>query len=76
MKCVVGAYVAMSLKKNHKLVRIMPFMDRNNAVVDVRLDNAIVDMILRERVNCFPFPKAGSSSANNYLPGLGKPCRI
>jgi hypothetical protein len=51
----------------------MPFMDSNDAIVDVRLDIVVVDMILRERVNGLPFPKARSSSGDNYLLGPEKP---
>jgi hypothetical protein len=69
-------YVAMSLKKNHKLIYMMPFVDRNNAVVGVRLDIVIADIILWERMNRLPFQKAGSSCGDNHLLGPGKPCRI
>ena len=65
--------MAMSLKENHEPIRKMPFMDSNNAVVNVRLDNVVVDMILRERVNKLPFPKARPSSGDNYLLGPEKP---
>jgi hypothetical protein len=51
-------------------------MDSNNAVMDVRLDGVVVDVILRERVECFPLLNAGSSSADYHLPGPERPCRI
>jgi hypothetical protein len=44
-------------------------MDRNNAVVDMRLDGVLVDVIFRERMQFSPFSNAGSSSGDQNLPG-------
>jgi hypothetical protein len=54
----------------------MPFVDRNNAVVDIGLDVVVVDVILGERVECFSLLNAGASSADRNLPGPERPCRI
>jgi len=44
-------------------------MDGDYAVVDIRLDGVLIHVILRERIEFFPFPNAGSSSADHNLPG-------
>jgi hypothetical protein len=54
----------------------MPFIDRNSAVVNIRLNIVLVNVILRERIEFFPFPNAGSSSADHNLPGPERPCGI
>jgi hypothetical protein len=75
-KDIVGAYVAMSLEENHKAICISPFVDLNDAVMDIRLDVVFINVILGERVECFPLLNAGLSSADHNLPGPERPCRI